>query len=67
MSNLVISKEFTIDDIHKIREYNYEMTKNMTPEERKRYYNSKAEKVRAEIKQLRKNKQKTGTLLNVIN
>jgi len=25
-----ISKDFAIDDIHKIREYNYEETKNLT-------------------------------------
>lgn len=31
METLVISPDFTIDDIHKIREYNYEITKNMTP------------------------------------
>jgi len=28
-----ISPNFTIDDIHKIREWNYERYKNMTPEE----------------------------------
>jgi len=33
-----ISRNFTIDYIHKVREYNYEMTKNMTSEERSSYY-----------------------------
>ena len=33
-----ISEDFTIEDIHKIREYNYEMTKDMTFDERKSYY-----------------------------
>lgn len=28
-----ISPDFTIDDIHKVREWNYERRKNMTPEE----------------------------------
>ena len=35
-----ISPNFTIDDIHKVPEYNYEMTKNMTSEERTSYYSS---------------------------
>ena len=30
METLVISPDFTIDDIHKIREYHYELTKDMT-------------------------------------
>jgi hypothetical protein len=30
----IISPNFTIDDIHKIRELNYECQKDMTPEER---------------------------------
>lgn len=51
-----ISPNFTIDDIHKIREYNYEITKDMSAEERKRYYDSKAEKIRLEIMRLKENK-----------
>lgn len=35
-----ISPEFTIDDIHKIREYNYEVTKGMSVEERVAYYST---------------------------
>ena len=38
-----ISKDFTIDDIHKIREYNYEETKNLTVAEQAAYYKAKAE------------------------
>ena len=38
MKPLDISPDFTIEDIHKIREYNYEMTKNMTKQEKKDYY-----------------------------
>ena len=30
MEALIISPDFTIDDIHKIREQNYERTKDMT-------------------------------------
>lgn len=33
-----ISPDFTVDDIHKIREYNYDKTKNMTMEQRRNYY-----------------------------
>ena len=35
----VISPDFTIEDIHKIREYHYELTKDMTPQERMDFYN----------------------------
>lgn len=35
----IISPDFTIDDIHKIREYHYELTKDMTAEERINFYN----------------------------
>ena len=34
MKPLDISPDFTIEDIHKIREHNYEMTKNMTRQEK---------------------------------
>ena len=30
MEKPIISPDFTIEDIHKIREYNYELTKDMT-------------------------------------
>jgi len=40
---LEISSDFTIEDIHKIREYNYEKTKNMTTQEFCDYYNKGAE------------------------
>lgn len=39
MEKPVLSPNFTIDDIHTLREYNYEMTKHMTDEERMDYYN----------------------------
>ncbi len=34
MEKPVLSPDFTIDDIHKLREYNYYLTKDMTPQER---------------------------------
>lgn len=35
----VISKDFTIEDIHKIRELNYEVIKGMSLQEKLAYYN----------------------------
>lgn len=35
----VISSDFTVEDIHKIREYHYELTKDMMPQERMSFYN----------------------------
>ncbi len=34
-----ISPDFTIEDIHKIREYHYELTKDMTAQEKINFYN----------------------------
>ena len=36
-----LSPDFTIEDIHKLREYNYYQTKDMTPQERLDYYNNR--------------------------
>ena len=33
MEKPVLSPDFTIEDIHKLREYNYEITKHMTDKE----------------------------------
>lgn len=38
MKRLEISSRFTIEDIHKIRDYNDEIIKNMTSEEIVEYY-----------------------------
>jgi len=35
---------FSVDDIHRLREYHYEMTKNMTIEERVKEINDRARK-----------------------
>ena len=37
-----ISPDFTVEDIHKIREYHYELTKDMTREERRAFYSEGA-------------------------
>lgn len=39
MEKPILSSNFTIEDIHKLREYNYYHTKDMTPLERRNYYN----------------------------
>jgi hypothetical protein len=43
-----ISPDFTIDDIHKIREWHYEILKDATVEEQKDFYRRKSAKVRQE-------------------
>lgn len=35
----IISPDFTIEDIHKIREYHYELTRDMTMQEKINFYN----------------------------
>ena len=45
----VLSPDFTIEDIHKIREYNYEMTKDYTTEELIAYYKNKADEIAKSI------------------
>ena len=35
----IISLDFIIEDIHKIREYHYELTKDMTLQEKLDFYN----------------------------
>ena len=41
MEKLVLSPDFTIEDIHKLREYNYYKTKDMMPQETLDYYNNR--------------------------
>ena len=45
METLVISPNFTIEDIHKVRENNYNITKDLTPQERRDYYNKRGMEV----------------------
>lgn len=49
MTKPIIKGSFSVDDIHKIREYHYEMTKNFSTEERLKEISDKAEKVRKEL------------------
>jgi len=45
MNKPEISSNFTVEDIHKIREYNYEITKDMTFNERMSYYEKEADEI----------------------
>lgn len=53
MEKPVLSPDFTIEDIHKLREYNYEMTKHMTDQERMDYYNKAGWAFQREIEEAR--------------
>lgn len=50
---LEISPDFTIEDIHRIREYNYEATNHMTVEEKLHYYNTPRTDAEEKIGRLR--------------
>ena len=51
MEKPVLNSDFTIDDIHKLREYNYYLTKDMSPQERMDYYNKKGRAFQQEIEE----------------
>jgi uncharacterized protein (UPF0305 family) len=51
-----ISPQFTLDDIHKIREYHYQKTKHLTFNERAAITDKIAQKWMKEIEKIRKEK-----------
>lgn len=53
MEKPILSPNFTIEDIHKLREYNYFVTKDMTSQERIDYYNQKGRVFLKEIEESR--------------
>jgi hypothetical protein len=53
MEKPILSSNFTIEDIHKLREYNYEITKNMTDKERMDYYNSRGMEVQMKLERMK--------------
>lgn len=57
LNTLEISSDFTVEDIHKIRELNYELTKNMTVEEKLFYYNTPSSDAEKQIEKLRAKRQ----------
>lgn len=52
-----ISPDFTIDDIHKIREYHYELTKDMSFEKRAAFYNDSISEFEHLLAERKKEKQ----------
>ena len=54
MNEPKLSPDFTVEDIHKLREWNYARRKNMTPTERINDVRKGANSVMAEIEALRK-------------
>ncbi|MEY8265520.1 hypothetical protein AALA79_03960 [Lachnospiraceae bacterium 64-25] len=58
MEALAISPGFIIEDIHKIREQNYERTKDMTVAEKVAYYNNSGKEAEKEIERRRALKRK---------
>jgi len=46
-----ISQDFTIEDIHKIREYHYELTKDMSFDERVAFYREGAKEFQEYLKE----------------
>ena len=58
MKRLFVSSDFSISDIHKIREFNYNHTKNMSMEEKIAYYNNSGKGAEQEIKRMRMAKRK---------
>ena len=48
-----LSPNFTIEDIHKLREYNYEMTKHMTDQESMDYYNKRGREVQRKLEKMK--------------
>ena len=49
MNRPVLSPNFTVEDIHKLREYNYYQTKDMSQQERIDYYNTRGMEFQKEI------------------
>lgn len=56
MEKPVLSQNFTIDDIHRLREYNYNMTKDLSMQEALDYYNKKGMSFQEKIERSRKAK-----------
>jgi len=61
MDDLHIGNSFTLQDIRKIRDYNYEMTKGMTWDERIAYYNTYSDEAKAIIEEMRAKRSATKT------
>ena len=51
MEKTILSNDFTIEDIHKLREYNYKKTKDLTRHEKMDYYNNKGKEFLKKLEQ----------------
>ncbi|MCL2089155.1 MAG: hypothetical protein FWH14_06705 [Oscillospiraceae bacterium] len=58
MPKLNISPAFTVGDIHKVREYHYELTKNMTTEERRAFYKKGADEAERKIREINEHRKR---------
>lgn len=58
MEKIEISKDFTVEDIHKIREAHYERTKNWSSDKIYAEAHEAALRVQAEIQSLREKREK---------
>ena len=56
MNKPEFKKSFSVDDIHKLREYHYETTKNLSSEEFINDINKKAEDFKKKLKKAKKNR-----------
>ena len=59
MTKPIFKTSFSVDDIHKLREYNYERTKNFTKKELIDDINKGADEFEKKILKAKKNKHKT--------
>ena len=58
MPELNITPDFTVEDIHKVREYHYELTKDMTVAERRAFYKKGADEAEKRIHELKKQRER---------
>ena len=56
VTKLIISPDCTIEDIHKIQEYHYELTKDMTLQEKLDFYNEGGKAFLKEMEEGKKQK-----------
>lgn len=53
MEKSVLGPDFTIEDIHKLREYNYEMTKDRNDKDRMDYYNKRGREIQKKLDKMK--------------
>ena len=66
MEKPVLSPNFTNEDIHKLREYHYEMTKHMTDQERIDYYNRRGHEIQEKWRAEKEERIRMKNLVNAI-